>query len=117
LALHNIVDILPNNSLHLIPVIVPEAVIGTKEMNEKAREAAYDLLISMGKKMQLGGVVCSAMIDDMGDAQDKQATINEYFVMVSAGLAGSSQHVISATITALSRMLYEFRGRYHWGLS
>ena len=88
-------------------------MIGTKETNEKAREAAYDLLISMGKKMQLGGTVQNALIDGMGeDREDTAASIGEYFLMVSAGLAGSSQHMISATITALSRMLYEFKGTY-----
>jgi ribosomal RNA-processing protein 12 len=102
---------LPPESLHLITTILPEAVIGTKEANEKTREAAYSLLIGMGKKMQLGGVVRNAMIDGMDeDAEDKAASIGEYFLMVSAGLAGSSPHMISATITSLSRMLYEFKG-------
>jgi ribosomal RNA-processing protein 12 len=65
----------------------------------------------MGKKMQRGGTVKNEMIDGMDeDAQDRTASIEEYFLMVSAGLAGSSQHMISATITALSRMLYEFKG-------
>jgi ribosomal RNA-processing protein 12 len=92
-------------------VILPEAVLGTKEANEKAREAAYELLMGMGRKMQLGGTVKNAMIDGMDeDKEDTTATIGEYFLMVSAGLAGSSQHMISATITALSRMLYEFKG-------
>jgi ribosomal RNA-processing protein 12 len=64
----------------------------------------------MGRKMQVGGTVQNSMIDGMEDAGDTPATIGEYFLMVSAGLAGSSQHMISATITALSRMLYEFKG-------
>ena len=54
----------------------------------------------------------NAMIDGMDeDTDDSSATIEQYFLMVSAGLAGSSQHMISATITALSRMLYEFKGK------
>jgi len=61
--------------------------------------------------MQAGGIVKNAMVDGMDEsAEDTQATIGEYFLMVSAGLAGSSQHMVSATITALSRMLYEFKG-------
>jgi ribosomal RNA-processing protein 12 len=65
----------------------------------------------MGKKMQLGGIVKNAMVDGMDEnAEDKSASIGEYFLMVSAGLAGSSPHMISATITSLSRMLYEFKG-------
>ena len=111
LALHQIVNILPTQSLHIIPIILPEAVIATKEKNEKARDAAYNLLITMGKKMQSGGTVKSAMVDGMDeDSGDATASIGEYFLMVSAGLAGSSQHMISAAITALSRMLYEFKG-------
>ena len=67
----------------------------------------------MGKRMQRGGTVKNAMIDGMDEgAEDKTASIEEYFLMVSAGLAGSTQHMISATITALSRMLYEFKGTY-----
>ena len=53
----------------------------------------------------------NAMIDGMEDQEDTAASIGEYFLMVSAGLAGSSQHMISATITALSRMLFEFKGK------
>lgn len=86
-------------------------MIGTKEANEKNREAAYDLLIKMGKKMQGGGVVRNSLIDGMEeDMEDKSASIDEFFLMVSAGLAGLGQHMISATITALSRMLFEFKG-------
>ena len=106
-----IVDILPSHSLHIIPVILPEAIIATKEKNEKARNAAYNLLITMGRKMQSGGTIKSVKVDGMDeDSGDAAASIGEYFLMVSAGLAGSSQHMISATITALSRMLYEFKG-------
>jgi ribosomal RNA-processing protein 12 len=111
LALHQIVDILPSSSLHLITTILPETVLATKEKNEKARDAAYSLLIIMGKKMQGGGTVKSSMVDGMDqDSNDTTASIGEYLLMVSAGLAGSIQHMISATITALSRILYEFKG-------
>ena len=66
--------------------------------------------------MQRGGTVKNAMIDGMDeDTEDTSATIEQYFLMVSAGLAGSSQHMISATITALSRMLYEFKGASQLG--
>lgn len=33
--------------------------------------------------------------------------------MVAAGLAGTSPHMISATITAISRLLFEFKGQSH----
>ena len=34
----------------------------------------------------------------------------EYLKMIAAGLAGTSPHMISATITALSRVVFEFKG-------
>jgi ribosomal RNA-processing protein 12 len=72
----------------------------------------------MGKKMQAGGTVKNALVDGMDeDSAEAMASIREYFLMVSAGLAGSSQHMISATITALSRMLYEFKGILSCGAS
>lgn len=108
LALQQIVHVLPTESLHLITTILPEAIIGTKEANQNAREAAYDLLITMGRKMQQGGTVDNTLLDGM-DLESKTASVEEYFLMVSAGLGGSTQHMVSATITALSRLLYEFK--------
>lgn len=32
--------------------------------------------------------------------------------MVAGGLAGASPHMISATITALSRLVFEFKGMF-----
>ena len=36
-------------------------------------------------------------------------TNSDYFSVVVAGLAGQTPHMISATVLALSRLLYEFR--------
>ena len=38
--------------------------------------------------------------------------LQEYFKMVLAGLAGSPQ-MISATLLALTRILYEFKGNFN----
>ncbi len=32
--------------------------------------------------------------------------------MVCGGLAGASAHMISATVTAVSRLLFEFKGKH-----
>jgi ribosomal RNA-processing protein 12 len=53
--------------MHLIPSLIPEAVLGTKETSEKARNSAFDLICSMGKKMKEGGVVRRNLIDGMDD--------------------------------------------------
>ncbi|KAK9475750.1 NUC173 domain-containing protein [Lipomyces japonicus] len=109
-SLIDVVNILPSSDLHFIPTILPEAVIGTKEVNEKTREAAYQLLVQMGDKMAGGGSVAISKVPDMDkDAADVEASIDEYFTMVSAGLAGAGPHMISATITALSRLLYQYK--------
>jgi ribosomal RNA-processing protein 12 len=56
--------------------LITEAVLGTKEVNEKARNAAFDLLIVMGTKMQAGGTISRKLAmgmtgDDEGAADDE----------------------------------------------
>ena len=100
---------LPTASLHFIPSILSEVVISAKEVNEKARTAAFDLLVLMGRKMAEGGSIAQSQIPHMpADAPNAEASLEEFFTMVSAGLAGSTPHMVSASITALSRILYEF---------
>jgi ribosomal RNA-processing protein 12 len=38
------------------------------------------------------------------------ASIEEFMTMVAGGLAGASAHMISATVTAISRLVFEFKG-------
>ena len=109
-AIAVVISYLPATSLHFIPSILSEVVISAKEVNEKARTVAFDLLVLMGKKMAEGGTIAQSQIPHMpADAPNAVATLEEFFTMVSAGLAGSTPHMISASITALSRILYEFR--------
>ena len=66
----------------------------------------------MGKKMADGGTIAQSQIPHMpADAPNAEASLEEFFTMVSAGLAGSTPHMISASITALTRILYEFRAQ------
>ncbi|KAH9827637.1 ribosomal RNA-processing protein 12-like [Teratosphaeria destructans] len=109
-SITQIIPFLPQSDLHFIPSVLSEVVIGVKEVNEKARNAAFDLLVLMGAKMSEGGKVINAKVPGMSaDAPSADASLEEYFTMVSAGLAGSTPHMISASITALTRLLYEFR--------
>nr|POE65985.1 ribosomal rna-processing protein 12 [Quercus suber] len=111
-SIAQVVPLLPTSDLHFIPSILSEVVISAKEVNEKARTAAFDLLVSMAEKMSEGGTVVNANVPNMpSDAPSASASLEEYFTMVSAGLAGSTPHMISASITALTRLLYEFRSR------
>ncbi|KAE8232178.1 hypothetical protein CF326_g2800 [Tilletia indica] len=110
-----------SDELHLLPSIVPEAVLATKETNQQCREESYELLVQMGRKMAeaTDGVIKHKLVGRDDDADDEEmkegkegvttaANLTEYLAMVSAGLAGTSPHMISATITALSRLVYEF---------
>jgi hypothetical protein len=39
------------------------------------------------------------------------ANVEEYMTMVAGGLAGATPHMISATVTAISRLVFEFKGK------
>ncbi|KAI0332309.1 NUC173-domain-containing protein [Cubamyces sp. BRFM 1775] len=104
-----LVQLIPSESLHLIPSIIPEAVLGTKEPSEKARNAAFDLIVAMGKKMAAGGVVKRNMVEGMDEDGAATANIEEYLTMIAGGLAGATPHMISATVTAISRLVFEFK--------
>ena len=111
-AISTLIPFLPNDSLHFIPAILSEVVISCKEVNERARTAAFDLLILMGEKIvsASGAKIDNSKVSHMpDDAPSVTANLEEYFTMVSAGLAGSTPHMISASITALTRILYHFR--------
>ena len=110
-ALAVIVSTLPKaSSLHFIPSILSEVIIAAKEINKKARAEAFDLLVLMARTMREGGIIDQSKIPYMGpDAPVATASLEEFFTMVSAGLAGSSPHMVSASITALTRILYDFR--------
>ncbi|KAI0930205.1 hypothetical protein AcV5_006982 [Taiwanofungus camphoratus] len=109
--LNQVVPTIPPAQLHLLLSIIPEAVLGTKEPSEKARNAAFDLIVTMGRKMSDGGVVKRSMVDGMDEdgAGEATATVEEYMTMVAGGLAGATPHMISATVTAISRLVFEFK--------
>jgi len=69
-----LVESLPTDHLALIPEILSEAVLGTKEVNEKARDAGFDLLVVMGNKMAKGGSVTRVIaIEAEGEMEDGAA--------------------------------------------
>jgi ribosomal RNA-processing protein 12 len=55
--------LIPSTSMHIIPSLVLEAVLGTKQASEKRRKAAFELVVAMGKKMNEGGIVQRRLID------------------------------------------------------
>ena len=68
-----LVESLPADYLALIPEILSEAVLGTKEVNEKARDAGFDLLVVMGNKMAKGGSVTRIIPADIeGEGEEME---------------------------------------------
>jgi len=112
-ALAEVVDSLPDTELHFIPSIISEVILDTKETNERARQAAFDLIVNMGTKMATGGSIDHSRINGgTGGAPNVHpASIDEFAVMLSAGLAGTTPHMISATVTALSLILFHFKAQ------
>lgn len=115
LAIYELVSYLPTSDLHFIPSVLSEVVLGCKESNEKARTASFELLIHVAKRTidternPPGTKLRNSLVPHMpDDAADAPATIEEFFTMVSAGLAGSSPHMVAASVTALSRLFFEF---------
>lgn len=115
LAIHELITYLPTSDLHFIPSILSETVLGCKESNEKARTAAFELLVHLARRTidpernPAGTKIRNFMVPHMPDnAADAPATIEEFFTMVSAGLAGSSPHMVAASVTALSRLFFDF---------
>ncbi|TDH65747.1 hypothetical protein CCR75_002023 [Bremia lactucae] len=77
----------------LIPNLVGEIMLCTKEANGKAREAAFELLVAMAMLLR---------------ARDPQNGLMEFIKMVLGGLAAHTPHMRSAAVICLSRLVFEF---------
>ncbi|KAJ9506030.1 hypothetical protein QJQ45_002495 [Haematococcus lacustris] len=101
----------------LVSMLVAELMLCCKESNMKTRMAAYELLVAVAHAMddmdplqqneqQQGDE--AAMNVDADPALLPKGGLITLFTMVMAGLAGQTPHMISASIMALARLLYEF---------
>ena len=75
--------------------MLAEVLLCTKEVNKSARFAAFDLLASIGDT-----------IHDL-EGGEGTVTLEQYVSMVAAGLAGKTAHMLSATVLALAKVLYQ----------
>ncbi|XP_076468663.1 RRP12-like protein isoform X2 [Babylonia areolata] len=87
----------PNKAF--IQAVVPEAILCTKGVGERGRAAAYQLIVEIGQ----------AMIRWNPDAEE-QEVLSQYVNLVLAGLSGSPE-MISATLLALTRIIYHYRDK------
>jgi len=130
-----LIEQLPSDELHLIPSFLPEVILSTKEVNEKTRQCAFNLLITIANRMQKGGSITMDVFEDATSENPKkganpennntkgkkagkkqanitEATLEEFVKMVIAGLAGTSPHMMSATVNFLTRLVFEFYGKF-----
>uniref|UniRef100_M4BNY8 Uncharacterized protein n=1 Tax=Hyaloperonospora arabidopsidis (strain Emoy2) TaxID=559515 RepID=M4BNY8_HYAAE len=77
----------------LVPNLVGEIMLCTKEANGKAREAAFELLVAMAMLLR---------------ARAPQTGLMEFIQMVLGGLAARTPHMRSAAVICLSRLVFEF---------
>lgn len=109
-AVELVLDILPSTDLFFIPSILQEVIMSTKDTNERSRSLSYQILNKMGYRMIEGGVIENGKVPGFDPATPaSQASLPEYFTMVSAGLAAQTPHMVSATITAVSCLVFEFK--------
>ncbi|XP_019858475.1 PREDICTED: RRP12-like protein [Amphimedon queenslandica] len=94
-CLLSIVPHLTTDHHDFVLAVVPEAILCTKEANDKCRQLSYQLLSVLGRSSQQLFML------------SPEESVKEYFNVVLAGLAGTS-HMISATIGSLARLVYEF---------
>lgn len=73
--------------------MVSEIVLSIKESNKKTRAAAFDLIVDVAKEM---------------DRLDPELGVVSFVRLVLGGLVGSTAQMVSATVMALARLLFEF---------
>jgi hypothetical protein len=75
-----------------VQTILAEVLLCTKEVNEKARSSAFDLL---------------ATIAEVARDSGSELTLDQFATTVAAGLAGKTAHMISSAVLALAKLIYQ----------
>ena len=110
-AIRAVIELLPPNHLDFIVRMVAEVILAAKDVNEKSREAGFETLIAMGKKMNdPNGIIMLSKVPGYDEqTPDQPSSISEFFKIMAAGLIGESQHMVSSTITAFACLVFEFK--------
>ncbi|KAM0874681.1 hypothetical protein ACQ4PT_037239 [Festuca glaucescens] len=80
----------------IVSSFLTEILLAIKEANKKTRNRAYDLLIEIGRACE------------NAESDGRKDNLHQFFDMVAGGLAGQTPHAISAVVTGLARLTYEF---------
>eukprot|EP00004_Rigifila_ramosa_P014823 TRINITY_DN3402_c0_g1_i4.p1 TRINITY_DN3402_c0_g1~~TRINITY_DN3402_c0_g1_i4.p1 ORF type:complete len:700 (-),score=227.89 TRINITY_DN3402_c0_g1_i4:10-2109(-) len=82
----------------LLPHLLPELILATKEANMKTRENAFNLLITLAENLSAQGE----------SEEEKGQKLQKFLEFIAAGLTGNTPHMIASTVLALSRVYYQF---------
>jgi len=103
-----------------IEMVIGEVLMCTKEPNSKTRAAAFDLLVAMANRMSVPATPQTRLTTSLNQEQESTTSVapvttplnvTPFLLTVVAGLAGTSTHMMSATLAALARLIFEFKGR------
>lgn len=104
-VLNELIEIIPTSMFNYIPLMLPEVIISTKSNNDSTRSMAYQCLISLGHKFVS---IEGQLVQNSEYGQDYVIGMPELIKMVSGGLLAQTPHMISAAVTCLSCLFYEF---------
>jgi len=86
----------------MLPAVLGEVVLATREENAKTRGSAFDSLLTLAEQVERTAP---------SSAQGKVQALQSVLVMVTAGLAGKTPHMMAAALSSLARLLFEYRER------
>jgi ribosomal RNA-processing protein 12 len=105
-----------------LPALLSEAILATKESNNKLATAALDLTIAIGINIYNSGLSTNNQQQPQQQQQQQavgsalanknqtgQQLLTQYLAMVLAGLAASTPRMLSATINVVARLVFEFK--------
>jgi len=102
----NIPDVLDHEEVReALPEILSEALLGMKDLSLNARQSSVALIRG----------VCGYILDSthtpLFGEEALRSPVKEYFDIIAAGFASATPLLKSAAVTALARLIFEFRTR------
>ncbi|PSC74246.1 ARM repeat superfamily [Micractinium conductrix] len=94
--------------------MVSEIILCVKERNKATRATAFELLVQIAHAMHdadpppRGALNFDTQMGEENAPPVHRGGLHELFSMVLGGLVGATPHMISASVMALARLLYEF---------
>ncbi|WOL06526.1 hypothetical protein Cni_G15260 [Canna indica] len=89
-------DLFDHRRRDIISSFLTEIILALKEVNKKARNRAYDLIVEIGHACE----------DE--EKGGRKENLLQFFNLIAGGLAGETPHMVSAAVKGLARLAYEF---------